>query len=137
MKKTQQRTASKNDPEFLEFLKNYITEPSRKNCPIDRIKKLLVPKECAGTIKNQKIIFRSPHVGGVPITYVPGDEVTTKDGRKGITVDSIYLIELASFPDGIPTIGHFAVKVQFEDHCEYHIRQTLRGKRFRTVDDRY
>jgi len=74
----------------------------------------------------------SPHVCGFPITFSEGDRVTTRDGRVGTVLGSQWFDSLVLYRyHNEPRTGYFLVKVDFGDNTEDHIRQDLRGDRFR------
>ncbi len=76
---------------------------------------------------------RWPAIAGIPITFQEGDEVKTKDGRKGTVLGYSWEHDLVLYDKGIPSKGFFIVTVDFVDHTEKHIRQDLSGKRFKKL----
>jgi len=75
-------------------------------------------------IPKGKVGFNPPAVAGVPITFCDGDDVKTKDGRKGIVLGSHYLEHLVLYDNqNQPRHGYFVVKVDIDGKIEYHIRK--------------
>ncbi len=123
-------TAKETDKEFQDFLSDYIKEPILGGSPSGDKYRLVKKKDRKKIKKNDFVYIKWPHVGGVPLTYWPGDQVITKDGRKGLVEGSIFLFELVIFEKGKPSAAHFVVKVNFGDYIEYHVREDLSGERF-------
>jgi len=85
-------------------------------------------------IKKGAVGHNSPHVSGFPITYKEGDRVKTKDGREGTVLGSDWIDDLVLYRyENESRIGYFLVKIDFDDHIEYHIRNDLSGERFRQL----
>lgn len=73
-------------------------------------------------------------IKGFAVTFQTGDEVRTKDGRKGIVLGSYWDKDLVLYRyESEPRQGYFVVIVDFEDHIEKHIRNDLTGERFRKL----
>jgi len=123
-------TAKETDREFQDFLSDYIKEPILGGSPLEDNYRLVKKNDRKKIKQNDLVFFNWPHIGGIVLTYYPGDEVITKDGRKGLVEGSIHLFELVIFEKGKPNVGHFVVKVNFEDQIEYHVREDLVGERF-------
>jgi hypothetical protein len=72
---------------------------------------------------------------GVPICFWEGDEVKTRDGRKGIVLGYIAGKMTLIYRDGLPSKGFFIVTVDFGTCTEKFLRHDLSGKRF--PDERF
>ncbi len=85
-------------------------------------------------VKRGEVGHNSPYINDIPITFQDGDKVTTRDGREGIVLESVW------FPSNVlyryndePRMGYYYIKVDFGDHYEYHLRLDLTGNRFRKL----
>ncbi len=128
-------TAKKTDKEFQDFLSDYIKEPILGGSPSEDNYRLVKKTDRKKIKKNDFVFIKWPHVAGVPLTYWSGDQVITKDGRKGVVEGSIFLYDLVIFEKGKPSAAHFVVKVNFGDYIEYHVREDLSGKRIDSSSD--
>ncbi len=127
--------AKRTDKEFQDFLSDYIKEPVLGGSSLE-VNYRIVKKKDGNKIKQNDIVFfKYPHSPGIALTYFPGDEVITKDGRKGLVEGSILLSDLVIFEKGKPTSDHYVVKVNFDDYSEYHVREDLSGERFDSSSD--
>lgn len=73
-------------------------------------------------------------IKGIAVTFQTGDEVWTRDGRKGIVLGSFWDKDLVLYRyENEPRKGYYIVIVDFEDHIEKHIRNDLSGARFRKL----
>lgn len=72
-----------------------------------------------------------PAIAGMPVTYWEGDEVKTRDGRKGTVLGYSWEHDLVIYKDGMPSKGVFIVTIDFGDHTENYLRHDLSGKRLR------
>jgi hypothetical protein len=73
-------------------------------------------------------------INGIDVTFQTGDEVWTKDGRKGIVLGSFWAEDLVLYRyESEPRKGYYVILVDFEDHIERHIRNDLIGARFRRL----
>jgi len=127
--------AKRTDKEFQDFLSDYIKEPILGGSLFEVNYRLVKKKDRKNIKKNDFVFIKWPHVGGVPLTYWPDDQVITKDGRKGLVEGSIFLFDLVIFEKGKPSAAHFVVKVNFGDYSEYHVREDLSGERFDSSSD--
>ena len=74
--------------------------------------------------------FNFPHIAGCPITYVKGDEIVTKDGRKGVVVKYEFQDDLVLYDkDNIPSRGFFIITVDFGIYQSRFVRRDLSGTR--------
>lgn len=71
-----------------------------------------------------------PSVAGCPVCYFEGDEVITKDGRKGTVLGIKWEHDLVIFQNDKVSKGVFLVTVDFEGYTENFLRHDLSGKRF-------
>ena len=127
--------AKETDKEFQDFLSDYIKEPVLGGSPFEVNYRLVKKKDVNKIKQNDIVFFKYPHASGIALTYFPGDEVITKDGRKGLVEGSILLSDLVIFEKGKPTSYHYVVKVNFGDYSEYHVREDLSGKRIDSSSD--
>ncbi len=127
--------AKRTDKEFQDFLSDYIKEPILGGSLFEVNYRLVKKKDRKNIKKNDIVFLKYPHAGGIALTYFPGDEVITKDGRKGLVEGSILLSNLVIFEKGEPTTYHYVVKVNFGDYNEYHVREDLNGKRIDNSSD--
>lgn len=75
-----------------------------------------------------------PAVGGIPLTYIEGDIVRTKDGREGTVLGYRWIDNLILYRYGNqPRRGFFVVSVDFGDHAEWYLRNDLSGTRFKKL----
>ena len=73
-------------------------------------------------------------IKGIAVTFHTGDQVWTRDGRKGIVLGSYWDGDLVLYRHECePRRGYHIVVVDFEDHIEKHIRNDLSGARFRKL----
>ena len=128
-------SAKETDKEFQDFLSDYIKEPILGGSPSEVNYRLVKKKDRNKIKQNDIVFFKYPHSPGIALTYFPGDEVITKDGRKGLVEGSILLPDLVIFEKEKPTADHYVVKVNFGDYSEYHVREDLSGKRIDSSSD--
>ena len=71
-----------------------------------------------------------PSVAGVPVVYWKGDDVKTRDGRKGTVLGYTWENDLVIWKDGLPSKGFFIVTVDHGEYTAKYLRHDLSGKRF-------
>lgn len=124
----------KTDEELKQVLLKYNQDITPTIKPDNQIEFCYIPDEEQRRLQKGQIKINSPHVAGVSLTYLEGDSVTTRDGRKGTVLGSHWVDELVLYRyQDEPQKGFFLVKVDFGEHIEYHIRQDLSGDRFRRL----
>lgn len=122
-------------PERLrELLSKYNQEAALRITPDGEISfDYLEEKDRQKLAKNQ-VGRNVSKIKGIAVTFQTGDEVWTKDGRKGIVLGSFWDKDLVLYRyENEPRKGYYVVLVDFEDHIERYIRNDLIGTRFRIL----
>ena len=73
---------------------------------------------------------RWPSIAGIPVTYLEGDEVRTRDGKVGTVLGYEWEHDFVNFVNGRPSKGFFIVTVDFGTYTQKYLRHDLSGKRF-------
>ncbi len=126
------------DPEFQKFLGGYVTEQGPYTNAIGTRQNRLVKKAETGKLDNNQFLARGYFLGPscYPITFKPGEFVETRDGRKGKVLGSIFIDDVVFFEEQRrgPSIGHWVVKVDFDDYKEYFVRGDVKGGQTWRID---
>ena len=127
-------THGSSSEKLRELLSKYNQEAALRITPEGEISFDYLEEKNRHRLSKNQVGRNVSKIKGIAVTFQTGDEVWTKDGRKGIVLGSFWDKDLVLYRyENEPRKGYYVVIVDFEDHIEKHVRNDLAGERFRKL----